>query len=151
MSLQGDAPDMYAYADALEADEKTADFISMSVALPGYVVVEPKHGDADSIELGWWDHVACLWRVDGFKDVALESESATADESAKANSNAKARRVSFRTCHLAPMSVVQLKGLYCEYTDWRLSPSGVERCRLSLHTKAAHSKLVEIDIAGGHC
>lgn len=130
MSQVGDTPSVWEYANVEEPDKMSGESLSVSCKIPSYVVI----GDADNIKLGWWNRRSNEWKVDHFKDICYD---------------AKQRILSFTTCHLSPICLVQPKAVHHEYADWRLTPSGVERCKISLLTK---SKLnVEIEIVGGQC
>ena len=52
--------------------------------------------------------------------------------------------------HLAPICIISTKGIFYEYLDWKLIPSGIERCKIILNTKC--NKLnIEIEIIGSQC
>ena len=127
-----DKPIKWEYANTDEPDMKSAESVSISCGIPNYVLIP----DADNIILGWWDSKSNEWKTSHFKDIAFDS---------------KQRILSFVTCHLSPICIVQPRGAYSEYLDWKLSPSGfTERCKISLVTK--YNKLkIDIEVIGGQC
>eukprot|EP01084_Bolivina_argentea_P307112 530774_1 len=127
---QKKVPNKWKYANVDKPDPKSAESMSISCKIPPYIVIS----DPNNVRLGWWNDTQKEWRTDDFKDIAYDSEQ---------------RIVSFITCHLSPICLVQERGMYYEYLDWKLTPSGVERCKISLITKCKMK--IDIEIIGGQC
>jgi len=106
--------------------------VTISCVIPSYILIP----DTKNINLGWWDSKKNEWKTSHFKDVTFDLNQ---------------RILSFVTCHLSPICLVQPRGAYSEYLDWKLSPSGfTERCKISLVTK--YNKLkIDIEVIGGQC
>lgn len=111
----------------------SSECISISCKIPNYVYIP----DKDNINLGWFDYKINEWRSDDFKDISFDSEN---------------RILTFMTYHLSPTAIISTKGTYYEYLDWKLIPSGVERCRIALHTKCNDAlKIIDIEVIGSQC
>ena len=110
--------------------ESKEESISISCLIPKYVLIS----DPKNIKLGWWDFTKNEWNINDFKDISFDINK---------------RILSFITCHLSPISIISECGEYYEYSDWKLQPSGIERCKITLTTK--NKFVVVIEIIGCQC
>jgi len=113
--------------------------ISVKFVVPQYVVVS----DPKQPSIGWWHPESRQWRVDGDDQ----------DDGDKVIENIRyeaAKRVlSVTTRRVTPLCMVQPIGTWNEYKEWKLTPSGVQRCKIWLLT--ASKMVVEMEVVGGHC
>ena len=124
--------------------------VSVQFAVPRYVVV----ADPKRLQIGWWHSEERQWRVspvDGAEADKNGNDEQNADDKVieDVQYDAVRRMVSLRTRRLSPLCLVQPIGTYYEWTEWKLTPSGVGRCKISLMT--ASKMAVEMEVVGGRC
>ncbi len=116
--------------------------VSVEFVVPRFVVVpDPKRP-----RVGWWHSEAAEWRVDDHGDDDDDDEEAVIGD---VRFDAAKRVLSLTTRRLTALSMVQPIGSYSEYSEWRLTPSGVGRCKMRLQT--ACKVAVELEVVGGRC
>ena len=113
--------------------------VSVSFMVPQYVVI----ADPDRIQIGYWDSEAREWKVDGDDVDPNEAVIGEVDyESAK-------RVLSVNTKRVTPLCLVHSMGTFYEFKEWKLTPSGVQRCKIWLRT--ASEMAIEMEVVGGQC
>jgi len=120
---EADTPTVWGHCDEDGA-------VALSFVVPRYVVV----ADPEKIQIGWWHSGDREWRVGDVDDVQYEVEQ---------------RVLSVTTRRLSPLCMVQPIGTLYEYSEWKLTPSGVGRCKIWLLT--ASKLIVELEVVAGHC
>jgi len=111
--------------------------VSVEFVVPRFVVVpDPKRP-----RIGWWHSEAAEWRVD-----AVDAEDAVIGD---VRFDAAKRTMSLTTRRLTALCLVQPIGSYYEFREWKLTPSGVGRCKIGLQT--ACGVAVELEVVGGRC